>query len=205
MLAAILKQNHSQCPHSDCFFNVCAHLSLKYSIFLLSLSGCPILSMMGGSFLESSGDLGVLPSSQGGLFEPGGSSQKYFRNDFIHCIQSTKMTVSREFLGVHHWQSGPEYYFSCIESCFLCSCCHVGPTLVSCVCHEFTCLLGKVRGIYMRPYIHSTRSSDIICDYGVWVCALVGYRRITASASISSSSSMWRACSMISKFSLLTR
>lgn len=113
MLAAILKQNHSQGPHSHCFFNVCAHLSLKYSIFLLSLSGCPILSMMGGgSLLESSGVLGVLPSSQGGLFDSGGNSQKYFRNDFIHCIQSTKMTVSGEFLGVHHWQSGPEYYFS---------------------------------------------------------------------------------------------
>jgi hypothetical protein len=93
MLAAILKQNHSQGPHSGCFFNVCAHLSLKYSIFLLSLSGCPILSMMGGSILVSSGVLGDLPSSQGGLFEPGGNSQKYFRNDFIHCIQSTKMTV----------------------------------------------------------------------------------------------------------------
>ena len=153
MLAAILKQNHSQCPHSDCFFNVCAHLSLKYSIFLLSLSGCPILSRMGGSFLESSGDLGVLPSSQGGLFEPGGSSQKYFRNDFIHCIQSTKMTVSREFLGVYHRESGPEYNFSCIESCFLCSC-HLGPTLVTCVCHEFTCLLAKVRGI-LHEAIHT--------------------------------------------------
>ena len=36
--------------------------------------------------------------------------------------------------------------FLCIESCFLCSCCHLGPTLVTCVCHEFTCLLAKVRG-----------------------------------------------------------